>query len=125
MAAAVVLASGCTPGPTLPDYVAPALDPSRAAHLSTHSGVYVEVVDGAKVDAGIEFGNFGGNELTLTPGKHQLTLSINQTNQYTSQAKESVACTFEAGHAYEIKSRGMFKRGYVLVDTTTGRQERL
>lgn len=103
LALAAVTLAGCA-GPNLPDYVEPKLDAKQAATVDGYAGTYITVIDNTKAPgAGLRLTNFGGNKVTLAPGRHRLTVEQSNSSSgggwthFHSQACAIVA-DFKPGH---------------------------
>jgi hypothetical protein len=127
--AALSFGLGCSPGPHLPDYQSPKLAKSQAATLNGYSGTYITAVDGQGIPgSGVQMANLGGNDVTLAPGKHTLTLTLATGNMFVRQKTWSTTYSFEAGHEYDVGpySAEMFHvRHVTLRDKTSGKLMRI
>lgn len=114
---------GCgSAGPAIPKYVEPTLSAAEAAIVESDGGAYITAVDNAEVPgSGIRLGNWGGNKVVLTPGKHRIAVSLNTSNNnsFSSQGG-SMEHEFKAGHRYKVGRPGLFSMSAQLSDETSG-----
>jgi hypothetical protein len=124
-AVGLLFSFGCSPGPSMPDYKEPTLAKSEVATLNAYSGTYVTAVDGQGVPgSGVQMANLGGNSVTLTPGKHSLTVTLANGNWMIHQKTWSTTYEFVAGHEYDVgpySAEAFHVRTMTLRDKTTGK----
>jgi hypothetical protein len=110
-------------------HVPPPADSAPVATLRGKGGVYVEGVDGARVDSSnlrIQF--FGGNAVGVEPGMRRLRVirqnggggpaGLSVKMQAGSHWEFDFQC--EAGHDYEFAAAGLFDSRLKVTDTTRG-----
>jgi hypothetical protein len=118
---AILLSACSSSSSNLPKYVAPKdLAEDQAVTLKGHGGTYVTAVDMLEVRGStVQMGNFGGNSVTLTPGKHRITYSVGRSSSMSfSTSTNAFEHDFKPGHTYKLGPMSMFKSGIILYDDT-------
>jgi hypothetical protein len=97
---AVVGLSACASDPR-PKYVAPAIAGDQIVTIKTTNGMFVDSIDGAKVDsAGVNvMGVLGGNTVKVSPGQHTIGVWIKMD---FNKSRFTVTYTFDSGTEYAV-----------------------
>jgi hypothetical protein len=99
IAGLALLAGGCAGDPR-PKYVAPPLADAQVATLKAEGGMFIDGVDGARIDEmSFNLLGTGGNTVKVAPGERALSITRQSGN---SMARWNVKYTFQAGRVYTI-----------------------